>query len=227
MKNVMTFAAIMSALCVAPAAWAQDGSSLAGPYVGVQFGLSQIETRHSDVDYWYFNANNEAQTHTSAQVGLKAGYDVVSGALLAGILAEVQFGKVDSYDEVRPASPAYEIGTKVTALGSVRAKLGVTSGKVAAFATGGFAFSNAKQRYFETDGTDEFFSGKGKHSGYVLGVGALYAVSKNTSIGFDISRYHFGTGEQLLSDPSGSVLGDRWRLKDKIDSATISYNLHF
>ncbi len=227
MKNIMTSAAIVSALCIASPALAQDASPFAGPYVGVQFGLSQIETRHDDVDYWYYNARGEAHADTGAQIGIKAGYDLVSGALLAGILGEVQFGKADNYGETRPSDPSYAIGTKVTTLGSVRAKLGVTSGNLAAFATGGFAFSNAKQRYFETDGTDQYFNGKGDRSGYVLGVGALYAVSKNASIGFDISRYQFGTREQLLQHPEGFGEGNRWRLKDKVESATISYNIHF
>ncbi|HET6536736.1 MAG TPA: outer membrane beta-barrel protein [Sphingopyxis sp.] len=228
MKRKIILATAAATLLAAPSAFAQDSSPFAGPYVGVQIGASQIESKHSDLDGWYWDARNSSQKDTGVQVGLKAGYDYASGPLLAGILAEAQFGKVNSYAEYMPEDPSYEVGTKVTSLGSVRAKLGLTSGKLAAFATGGFAFSNAKYNYNETDTSNEYSNGKGDRSGYVIGAGLAYAVSPKSSIGVDVSRYNFGSRNFFLNREDGTVMDDyRWKIKDRIESVTISYNLHF
>lgn len=227
MKTFGTTAAVAFALLSAPAAFAQDSSPFSGGYVGVQAGLAQIDSAHTDLDYWYYAAQNQSKKDSGVQAGVKAGYDIVSGALIAGVLAEVNVGKVNSFAEVTPEDPSYAIGTKTTMLGSARAKLGFTSGNLAAFATGGLAFSNAKHKYRETDGTGEYFDGKGDRSGYVLGFGAAYAVSKNASIGLDISRYQFGSRTRDLRDSDGEIIDARWRLKDRIETVAVSYNLHF
>lgn len=228
MKTFGITAAVAFALLSAPAAFAQDSSPFAGGYVGVQAGVAQIDSAHSDLDYWYYGGQDQSKKDSGVRAGVKAGYDIVSGALLAGVLAEVNVGKVNSFAEVTPKDPSYAIGTKTTMLGSARAKLGFTSGNLAAFATGGLAFSNAKHMYRETDGSGEYFGGKGDRSGYVLGFGAAYAVSKNGSIGLDISRYQFGSRTHALRDSDGEILtGARWRLKDRVETLAVSYNLHF
>ena len=217
----------LAAVAMASTANAQDASPFVGPYVGVQGSVAQIDDINTDLDYWY-TGTDVRTSDRGALVGLRAGYDMVSGPLLYGALIEGSLGKLNSYEEVGTADDdVFENGTKVTALGSIRAKLGVTSGNVAAFLTGGFALSNAKQKYFETDGSDQRYSGKGDRSGYVLGLGAAYAINANSSLGLEYSHYEFGSRNHDLLEDDGSDTDYNFREDYKVRALTVSFNYGF
>jgi hypothetical protein len=235
--NRFIIAAVTLASAVSTNAFAQGTEFFGGPYVGVQIGATRLEDKHTDVDDWYNDLRNAQSEKTRVTGGIRAGYDYVSGSLIAGVLAEASFGKVNTYRDFsqNPANPDYSIGSKITALGSVRAKFGVTSGKLAAFATGGVAFANVKDTYRETDGSGQYYDTKGKRTGYVIGLGAAYAVNAHSSIGFDVSNYQFGTKTNVLLAPGGAVETGgsgpggiaRFRQRDRAQSVNVSYNFRF
>lgn len=217
----------LAAVAMASTANAQDASPFAGPYVGLQGSVAQIDDVNTDLDYWY-TGTDVRTSDRGGMIGLRAGYDMVAGPLLYGALIEGSIGKLDSYEEVGTSGDlVFENGTKVKKLGSVRAKLGLNSGNLAAFVTGGFAFSDAKQRYFETDGTDEAYSGKGDRSGYVLGLGAAYAINANSSLGLEYSHYEFGSRTHDLLEDDGSDTDYDFREDYKVRALTISFNYGF
>lgn len=198
-----------------------------GPYVGIQGTIGQVDDIHVDEDYWYTNTSGSITSDRGALVGLRAGYDFLSGNLLAGVLAEASIGKMDSFQEAsaNPSDPQYAIGTKVKFLGSVRGKLGIAQGNLAAFVTGGLAFSDAKQRFGDTDGSDETFSGKGDRTGYVLGLGAAWALG-NSTLELDYSHYEFGSEQHEVID--AGVPQDYFFTQDyKVRALTLSFNYGF
>jgi outer membrane immunogenic protein len=223
-----------AALAFASAANAQDAtvttaSPFAGPYVGIQAGIAQLDDRSDDIDYWYDQIGGLRNSDHGAQAGLRVGYDAVFGKVLVGALAEGSIGKLNAFGEASSdvTDPHYAIGTRLTHLGSIRGKLGVTDGRLAAFATGGFAFSNAKHRFRATDGGDDTFDSKADRSGYVLGLGMAYAFNNNMSVGVDYSHYEFGsdTNEVLYSDGDPS---DYFFKQDyKVRSLMLSFNYGF
>jgi opacity protein-like surface antigen len=200
-----------------------------GPYAGIQGSIGQVDDVHVDEDYWYTNTSGSLTSDRGALVGLRAGYDILSGNLLAGVMAEASFGKIDTHQETSADpinDPHYAIGTKVKFLGSVRGKLGVVQGKLAAFVTGGLAFSDAKQRFGDTDGSDEFFKGKGDRTGYVLGLGAAWAIGKST-LGIDYSQYKFGAKHHEVMYDVGDPSGFFFKQDYKVRVLTLSFNYGF
>jgi opacity protein-like surface antigen len=199
-----------------------------GPYAGIQGSIGQVDDVHVDEDYWYTNTSGSITSDRGALVGLRAGYDFLSGNLLAGVMAEASFGKIDTHQETsaNPSDPQYAIGTKVKFLGSVRGKLGIAQGKLAAFVTGGLARSDAKQRFGDTDGSNEFFRGKGDRTGYVLGLGAAWAIGKST-VGLDYSHYEFGAKRHEVMYDVGDPSGYFFKQDYKVRVLTMSFNYGF
>lgn len=226
MKFIASVAAMAAAL-TAVSASASETSPFAGGYVGVQLGISDLKSSHSDLDYWYDNLRDAKNTDHEVQFGLKAGYDVVHGPIIAGAYAEAQLGTLNSGYEIDPEYPSYEIGSKITTLASLRAKLGLTQDNLAIFATGGVAISDAKHRYQETDESSEYFRNNGRQLGYVVGGGAAYAVSQHSSIGVDYSLYKFSARTHDLLSEDGTPNDARFKLKDSIQSVTASYVVRF
>lgn len=233
MKKLLAAVTVLACGATAPA-FAQDEAVFGGPYIGVQVSAARLQDKHTDLDYWYHGVDNFGMDETNAMGGIRAGYDYVSGSLIAGVLAEVNFGSLNTFRETTPVDPSYAIGAKIKTLGSVRAKLGVTSGKLAAFVTGGVAFADTKHRYLETDTSGEaYYEAKGSRTGYVLGVGAAYALNQHSSIGLDVSRYQFDskTHELLGTGNGGSTLNAPWdyffRQKDNVETIALSYSYRF
>lgn len=226
MKIVLAFGAVALASVTSQAAFAQDASAFAGPYLGVQVSAARAQDRHTDLDYWYNDLVDARYEDGGAMAGAKAGYDHVSGSLLVGAFAEVQFGKLNTVVDVSPDNPTYAIGAKTDMLGSVRGKLGVTSGKLAASVNGGWAFSDADHLMGDTDGSTEGYAEKGDRSGYVLGAGVQYAVSNNVNLGLDFSHYQFGTKtHEVLEDGTG--LDYFFEQQDKFQTVSFSINYSF
>lgn len=201
-----------------------DATAFAGPYVGIQASRATVTNVSNDLDYYFYN--DELQTTgKGAMVGIKAGYDMTFGPLLVGALGEVSFGKVDSFNDTTgdPEDYYYSAGTRISRLGSVRAKLGLASGRLAAFATGGLAFSNATQA-LENGWSDDYgYEEKGDRRGYVLGFGAAYALSPKTSVGVDYSRYEFDKRQHLLGGDTDYRMTDDY----KVRTLSLSFNYGF
>ena len=178
----------------------------------------------TDLDYYFYDDSLQTRGR-GAMVGVRAGYDHAFGPVLVGVLGEVSFGKVDSFNDTTgdPDDYYYSAGTRLSRLGSVRAKLGLASGRVAAFATGGFAFSNARQRLENGWSDDEGYNERGDRSGMVLGLGAAYALSSKANIGVDFSSYDFGKRQHLLGGDAD------WRMTDsyKVRTLSLSFNYGF
>lgn len=201
----------------APAAWS-------GLYVGLQAGAGQQTNTHWDLNWWYNNYQNYNQSDRSALVGVKVGYDMRFGNGVLGALVEGSYGQLKAGKELNPASPEYIIDSKITFLGSARGKLGFAFGAFNVFTTGGLAVSNAKHRYTETDGSGQVYDNSGTRFGYVLGLGADYAMSSKMSIGLDVSRYDFGKKTHELLDNVGAGTGNYFTQKDVVDTIMLSVN---
>lgn len=235
-KFVISAAAIMAS---AQPALASDSSTFDGPYVGVQAAAARVQTKHSDDQYWYNGVENFITEDSGVIGGVHAGYNMVKGSLLAGVEAEVNFGTLNSYRETTPKDETYAIGSRTTMLGSLRAKLGVAGDKFAAHVNGGYAFSNAKHNYLETDGSDDYFNDKGDRSGWVLGLGFDYALSANSSLGLSASHYQFGGKDHALLDSTGVLNDCSWSstatsdnlchfpMKDRFETVAVNYSYHF
>lgn len=211
----------------------------AGPYVGVQVVAAQIQTNHSDEQGWYNGNANFGISKANVIGGVFAGYESGQGPLTAGVEAEVNFGALDSLSQISPLYNEYQIGTRTTVLGSARAKLGLRSGKLTANINGGFAFSNSRHRYLETDGSGEHFDDKGSRGGWVVGFGLDYSLGAHSSIGLATSYYQFPNRDHTLLSVGGSSTNCSWsaaaaadnlchfKMGDKFATVAVKYKYHF
>lgn len=237
MIKLLSPAAILVA--IAQPALADENGGASGPYLGVQVSAARVQSAHSDLQGWYYGAADFGREQTAVIGGVHAGYDINSGPIVAGIVGEVNFGAVDSYGEISPVFINYAIGSRSTMLGSVRAKLGLRSGKLTGAVTGGYAISNSRQRFNETDGSGQYFSDNGSRGGWVGGLGFDYSVSEHSSIGLSASHYQFGKVEHILLEPNGAPSNCSWSavpspgnqcrftLRDSFDMIAVSYSYRF
>ncbi|PKB13293.1 opacity protein-like surface antigen [Novosphingobium kunmingense] len=222
---------LVTALTAATPAFAEESPYFGGATVGVVASASRLSTSQTDFQNWYFALDGARLEDDAVMGGFSAGYDVISGNLLVGVEGDVLFGTADSTREVVPSLVSYEIGSRITKLATARAKLGVTSGRMAGYLTGGLAISDARQRYFETDGTGQNFSGKGDRTGWILGLGFDYAISPRASIGLAASHADFGAVHHILQESNGTPSNCtwarspdglcHWNVKDRLESVSV------
>lgn len=80
--------------------------------------------------------------------GLQAGFNVQTGSVVWGLEADVSWMDADGEATLLPypnsaGSPAWKFRTELDVLGTVRGRVGVTSGPLLIYATGGVAFARA------------------------------------------------------------------------------------
>jgi opacity protein-like surface antigen len=221
----------LSLLAFTQSSFAQN-ANFGGYYGGIQVGIADTRTIHNDNDYWYMNLKNSKATSLDPTIGLKFGFDVVKDSQIYGYLIEGSFLSSDTnknYYDFREDydPPAYRVGSKIKAIGSLRGKYGIVSDKLAFYGTAGFAFADIKHTFVELDGTKESFDNKGKNQGYVFGVGTSYAFDSKKFISLDMSQYRFKNKNHMLLESDGTPTGYTFGIKDTINTINISYNLKF
>jgi opacity protein-like surface antigen len=220
----------LSLLAFTQSSFAQN-ANFGGYYGGIQVGIADTRTIHTDNDDWYMNLKNSEATSLDPTIGLKFGFDVVKDSQIYGYLIEGSFLSSDTnknyYDFRDDFDPAYRVGSKIKAIGSLRGKYGIVSDKLAVYGTAGFAFADIKHTYVELDGTEESFDNKGKNQGYVFGVGTSYALDGKKFISLDVSQYKFKNKNHMLLESDGTPTNSTFGIKDTINTINISYNLKF
>lgn len=218
---------------------AKDSELPSGPYVGVQVGGARVQDKHSDIQGWYNGVTDFGMNKGGVIGGARIGYDFVINNYQAGVMAEANFGTLDTFAETSKTWTEYKIGSRTTLLGSVRAKLGLRAGKTTFHANGGWAFSNSRHRYAETDGSGQYFSDKGSQSGWVGGFGIDQSIGAHTSIGILASHYQFSQVDHVLLEANGTPSACTWSpvaspgnlchfpMRDHFETVTVAFNYHF
>lgn len=159
---------------VAPVSWS-------GFYIGLNGGVLSAATS-------YPGSETPEQNFEGALLGFQAGYNWQFGRVVAGIEADVGFGKVRDF--VRDGSSLTQDG-EISSFGSVRARLGYAFGNFLPYITGGFMWARLEQGLTCPSGvafgscavTGPFdVSVKETMVGWTLGAGAEYAISGGWSL---------------------------------------------
>lgn len=230
MTKFVVRGALLATTFIAGPALAQPAASpFNGAYVGAHVGVGQVEDLATDRDDYLTNARNGVTTDDGLQAGIQVGYDHAFGPALLGVMGEATFGKLDSFQEISSGGDGindiYKVGTRVSTLGSVRAKAGLTDGALAVFGTVGLAASNAKQRFLETYYTDgAFYSAKGDRTGIVYGMGMDYAVGNRMTVGLAYSLYDFGKRTHDLENSGNPAYRFIESYKVRQIAATVGYH---
>jgi outer membrane immunogenic protein len=183
-------AVMFTAVSVAgSAAQAHDAALWQGAYVGV----------HAGGDFGKFSAKSGSGSETinGIEGGFHAGYNWQAGSMVYGLEgdADLSGAKKDFKD------PGFTATLSNGFLGSLRGRVGFTSGQALFYGTGGVAFGSTKVSAAATG----FGSGsiKDTTTGYVLGLGMEYALSSNLSARIEGLHYGF---KDVFKDDVGSGL---------------------
>jgi outer membrane immunogenic protein len=197
-------------LAVAVAAFAASGSAAQaqddraalwqGAYIGAHLGGEGGK----------FKNNFGSETVSGVIGGLHGGFNWQSGTMVYGIEGDA---------DLAGAKKNYNFGGGVTGqlsngfLGSLRGRVGFTSGSALFYGTGGVAFASSK---FEASGGGTKASIKDTQTGYVIGLGMDYAISSNMSA--RIEGLHYGFKDVFKDDIPGGL-----KLDANVIRAGISY----
>lgn len=229
MKNGLS-TAFLCALGITTFSYANDPSpAFQGFYGGAHLGFAHLETETKETDNnpnWLPSGQSVVTKNNTGAIGLRAGYNWIIRSQILGVLAEASFSKFNSYKGFSWPTPggnpgAGLMGSRFNMLGSVRAKYGISSHKLAVLATAGAAFAPIKHKMVTVNPSGDFHK-NGSHIGTVLGVSAAYALTDISFIELEFCRYKFGSVNHALN---GSVYTTR--MSETVDVAQISYNMKF
>jgi len=196
----------ISALVMSVAPALAGDANWGGLYIGAHAGHAWGDF-DGDVTYDSPNNNDTAADHFPGGTGLKTsadgwfggaqvGYNIQSGHLVFGVEADVSAGDADGSGSATTQSfgthgtYTKDITTQIEWLGTVRARLGVTTGPALIYATGGFAWAKteADQRVTFNGGTGgppglhAVGSASETLTGWTAGGGIEWAIARNWSI---------------------------------------------
>jgi outer membrane immunogenic protein len=133
-----------------------------------------------------FDFGNTRVSAAGPLAGIHAGYNATNGSLVFGIESDAMFTGIKAHAATTWPTSRLEAGPSY--LGSVRARIGVTSGPALFYGTGGLAVTviDAKASYAGTTAT-----GRGAFPGYVVGIGTEYQITPQWGVRFEALHYRF------------------------------------
>lgn len=123
--------------------------------------------------------------------GAHAGYNFQFGQVVAGLEADIDLSR--SEGGFNP-DPAIRLSTEMKHVGSLRARLGVTTGNFLVYGTGGFGWGSVTARAVDLT-TGESISETHRLRGYVVGGGVEMQLS--SSLLGRVEVLHYGLGRKL------------------------------
>jgi outer membrane immunogenic protein len=189
-KFVQAATVAVTVMVAGSAAQAQDNRAALwnGAYVGVNVGG----------DFGKFSAQGVAGNEKISGIlgGLHAGYNWQAGSMVYGLEGDADLsGAKKSY-----GAPGASAEVSNSFLGSIRGRIGFTSGPALFYGTGGVAFGSNKISATAAGATASI---KDTTTGYVLGLGTEYAFSSNMSARIEYLHYGF---KDVFKDDIGSGL---------------------
>lgn len=205
----------MSGAMVATSAHAQSSFDWSGPYIGVNVGYGFGDTSWSNIVVPSDSGQNFAGEFSSSDFsgivgGVQAGYNFQFGMAVAGIEAGVDLGDLSSSELCFGSYEDYsaDCTTEVNWMVDLAARLGVAPiNRALVYVKGGGSFADVDfaPKNLSLAGSG-YRTSNDTRLGFLLGIGAEYAVSDNISLGAEYTYRYFGK-ESTDFRPSGTLTG--------------------
>lgn len=126
--------------------------------------------------------------------GAQLGYDHQIGSVVVGAVADVTYASLDADASGVLGTTAYTAGAEANWQGSLRARIGYAFDSLLIYGTGGIAAAKVdlSGRATDPDFGTALVSDDGTHVGYVVGAGAEYLLTANTSLGLEYLFTSYG-----------------------------------
>lgn len=189
-----------------------------GVYVGVNAGAAQggqsDVTTTETLNNKFLNRKQYGSISPSGGFGgIQTGYNWQHNNFVLGVEGDIQGGGISDSTSGRAAiggGTFYNLATssKLNWFGTARLRAGYAVGNFLVYATGGLAVGSTEYQQNFTDNVQysALYSEKKTRTGYVLGAGVEYAVSKNLSVKLEYQYIDLGRAN-VDAPESGPVPG--------------------
>jgi outer membrane immunogenic protein len=186
-----------------------DTMPWSGCYIGASVGYLSQTTDTVLAAGIYDGGSHLAQ---GGSVGLRAGCDVQMDSIVLGVIGTIDITDASGSNDFFPVGPGFPeyITTDTSWFGSLKGRLGyLADPSLLLYGTAGVAFiHNTHSDYDTTPVTSFLGTAESTRMGYVLGVGAEYAVAEGWSVFAEYNYMDFG--QQDLEMVDGVIYPGDW-----------------
>ena len=194
--------------------------SWTGFYVGANVGYARAQTNISDPDGTYLGFGTSFDSKQSGVIGgLEAGYNWQFNSLVLGVEGDISAASLSR------STPYFgdTFNGNMTALGTVRGRIGWAFDRLLIYGTGGVAFANLKDQYFSP--TFPFTAtASSSVTGWTAGAGVEFAIAGNWTAKAEYLHVEFPNRSAVVS-PFGTAYA--FAFKDKVDIGRVGINYKF
>jgi outer membrane immunogenic protein len=213
---------VFSALAAAPALAQAPLFNWSGFYVGANiggaWGKNSFDETLTGGGWWVTSASADA---SGVIGGLLAGQNWQAGNIVYGWEADISLSSAKERTLVFPPVPTVTYESKLTALGTLRGRVGVATDRTLFFITGGGAYGRLKNEI-----VDPTFVGVVRRDssawGWVAGGGIEHAFAHNWTARVEFLHARLGSDTQSVTGPSYT-----FRFKDSVSIARAGINYRF
>jgi outer membrane immunogenic protein len=202
--------------------------SWTGFYVGANVGGASARTRISNPSGGILLPNTSFNSNQSGVIGgLQAGYNWQFNSLVVGIEGDISAASLGRSTSAVPLSfnPTDTFSGNMTALGTVRGRIGWAFDRLLIYGTGGVAFANLRDQYLDTNfPAPGSTSATSSATGWTAGGGVEYALWGNWTARAEYLHVGFPT-----RNASGTIVATTYTFafKDSVDIGRVGINYKF
>ena len=196
--------------------------SWTGFYIGANVGGVGAQTNISSPDY--FEPGSSLHSNPTGVIGgLEAGYNWQYNNLVLGLEGDISGASISrSVDASTLGFTGDTFVGDLTALGTVRGRLGWAFDRLLIYGTGGAAFADLKDQYFSPDFS--FTVKTSTATGWTAGGGVEYAFAGNWTV--KAEYLHVGFSNRSATSPQIG-LPYTFAFKDSLDIGRVGINYKF
>lgn len=199
--------------------------SWAGFYVGANVGGASARTNVSNPDnnYVFFPRGSSFNSNQTGIIGgLEAGYNWQFNSLVVGVEGDISAASLGRRTLFGTANPPDTFNASMTALGTVRGRIGWAFDRLLIYGTGGVAFANLKDQYVSLF---PFTAAAGSSAtGWTAGGGIEYAFWGNWTAKAEYLHVGFPNRSALVAPFNNPYL---FVFKDSVDIGRVGINYKF
>ena len=184
-----------------PPTFASAGTNWSGFYGGLNWGLASGTTQWRNPTGWFALPPTDVPAtgrHGGLNFGAQFGYNYQTGAVVLGVGADVNAGRLVGYATCRATlgvgGSGDTCGNKVDLMASLTGRFGYAVGRALFYAKGGAAYMRERAEVSNfVLGPIPPASSTASRMGWTIGGGLEYAISNNWSAFSEYGYYNFGS----------------------------------
>jgi len=165
-----------------------------GAYIGINGGYG---SSNSDINNIYFGGSpspgDDAKlSMTGGLAGGQLGYNYQTGNIILGVEADRDYARFKGNHLFKFGGNPVNLDGELKSIGTVRARFGYAIDNLLIFATGGVAYGLTNATLTSTSPPAISASGSKSYTGYTVGGGIEYGLSKNWAVKAEYLHADFG-----------------------------------